>query len=195
MLPVYQVRESQTGATELLIEPDAEGVQPPLRRQAGLKPSQVVRTLATEAEGRVDFVIDGLDDLTDSGEPAAQTLGPGLMAIALRRAQYLRPVPWPPACVRGLPLEALITDRGSQGRLPDAQASRVRPPAQREEGLGQRLILGAGRANAKAGHDPSRIARHEQMEAFVPVSARPGSQAAPRRLASRVGTAEPSRAS
>src|SRR3712207_8923234 len=56
-----------------------------------------------------------------------------------------------PICVRGLPLEALITDIGPEGRLSDTQASRVGSLAQGEEGLGQRLVFGTGGANTIAG--------------------------------------------
>src|ERR687896_911653 len=168
MLPVYQVRESKIRAAEWLIEPDAEVVQRHLRRQARLKAIQVVRTLTAKAKSMVELVVDGLHDLTDPGEPAAHALRPGLVAIALRRAQHLRSVTMPPARVRGLPLEALITDIGPEGRLSDTQASRVGSLAQGEEGLGQRLVFGTGGANTIAGNDPSGGDRHEQMEAFVP---------------------------
>jgi hypothetical protein len=96
----------------LLIEPDAEVVQRHLRRQAGLKAARVVRTLPTEAKGLVDLVVDGLNALTAPGQPAAQTLRPGPVAMALRRASHRRPVTLPPAHGRSLPLEALITDIG-----------------------------------------------------------------------------------
>jgi hypothetical protein len=171
MLPIYQVRNSQTRAAERLIEPDAEVVPRHLRRQAGLQARQVVRTRATEAEGLGDRVVDRLDALTDACEPAAPTRGPGPAAVALRRAQHRRPVTRPPAPVRGLPCAALSTEIRPQGGLPDAQASRVWRPAPGEERLGQRRVLGAGGANATTGTEPSRVDRQAPMAAVVPAQA------------------------
>jgi hypothetical protein len=110
MLPVHQVRKGQTWAAELLIEPDTKGMQRHLRRQASLKAGQRMGTLATQAEGMVDLVVDGLHDLTHPGQPTAPSFRPGLMAIARGRAHDLRPIALPPARMRGLPLETLITE-------------------------------------------------------------------------------------
>jgi hypothetical protein len=130
MLPIHQVCKGETGPAQLLLEPDTEVMQCYLGRQPSLKPSEGMRTLTTEAEGVVHLVGDRLDDLAHSGRPAASALRPGLLAIPLRRAHDLRSITVPPACVRGLPLKALITDIGPQGGLAYAPASGVRGPTQ-----------------------------------------------------------------
>jgi hypothetical protein len=63
MLPSHHVREGKTGATKLLIEPDADVVQGHLRRQASLKADPGMGTLVAEAEGLMHVVVDGLNDL------------------------------------------------------------------------------------------------------------------------------------
>jgi hypothetical protein len=86
MLPIHQVREGKTGATKLLIEPDAEVVQGHFRRQTSLKAAPSMGTLVAEAEGMMPFVVDGLDELARPGQPAPAPLRPRLVAIPLRRA-------------------------------------------------------------------------------------------------------------
>jgi hypothetical protein len=125
MLPIHQVREGKTGATKLLIEPDAEVVQGHLRRQASLKAAPSMGTLVAEAEGMMHFVVDGLNDLAHPGQPAAQPLRPRMGAIPLRRAKNLGPLVVPPSPVCGLALEAFIAEVGAQSRLADAQVSGV----------------------------------------------------------------------
>jgi hypothetical protein len=71
--------------------------------------------------------------------------------------------------MRRLPLKALIADIGAQRGLADAQASGVRLPPQRKEGLRQWLILIAG--GAKAGDHPPWNDRHGRVVALVPAEA------------------------
>src|SRR5215211_5578843 len=171
MLPIHQVCTGETGAAEWFIQPDAEVMQRHLRRQAGLNASEGMGTLAREADGLMHLVVDRLDDLAHPGQPPSRTFGPGMPALPLRRANYLGPIVVPPARMSSLSLEAVIADIRAQRGLPDAWAAGVRRPTQRKEGLGQGLILGTGRAKAKAGNHPSRMDRHEQVEAFVPAEA------------------------
>ncbi len=56
----------------------------------------------------------------------------------------------------------------SEGGLPDAgQAGRWCVP-QGKEGVGQWLVFATRRPEAKAGNDPLRIDRHDQVKAFIP---------------------------
>ncbi|HEV8638170.1 MAG TPA: hypothetical protein VG370_28490, partial [Chloroflexota bacterium] len=59
-----------------------KGVRRRLGGQAGLQPRQGVPALGAPAEGGVPLVVDGLDDLADAGQPAAQRLGLALAAVA-----------------------------------------------------------------------------------------------------------------
>jgi hypothetical protein len=57
-----------------------------------------------------NILVDRLNDLADAGQPAAQSLGPGVLAIPLRRAHDLGLIVVPPARMHGLPREAFIAD-------------------------------------------------------------------------------------
>src|SRR6266545_1920937 len=120
--------------------------------------------LAAEAEGMMQLVVDGLDDLAHPSQPTARAFGPGMPAIPLWRAHQLGPIVVPPVRMSGLPLEALIADIRTQGGLPNTTAAGVGLLTQGKEGLGQWLILGTRRAEAEPRDHPPRIDRHEQME-------------------------------
>jgi hypothetical protein len=202
MLPVHQVRKGQTWLAHLLIEPDTTVMQGHLGGQASLQASEVMGPLAIQTDGMMDVLIDCCDDLTHPGQPAAPLLGPGELALPLRRTHDLGPIAIAPARLCGLPLAALIADLGAQRGLPDAPVAGVLPPPQGKEALSQWLILGTGGAKAKTGDPPRGLTAmrrgkpsYQPRRLLQPRSARPGSQPAPRRLASRVGIAELSRAS
>src|SRR6266478_4102296 len=84
-LPLDQLSKSQRSAVELQIEPDAKIVQSHFRSQASLKSRQVMRAFASQAEGVQQLVIDGLNDLPQTGQPATQGFGPALPFAALMR--------------------------------------------------------------------------------------------------------------
>jgi hypothetical protein len=84
-LPLEQLSKSQRSAVELQIEPDAKIVQSHFRGQASLKSRQVMRAFASQAEGVQQLVIDGLNDLPHTGQPATQAFGPALPFAALMR--------------------------------------------------------------------------------------------------------------
>lgn len=67
------------------MQPDAKIVQSHFRGQTRLKARQVMRTFASQAEGVQHLVIDCLDDLSQTGQPAAQGFGPALPSAALMR--------------------------------------------------------------------------------------------------------------
>src|SRR5258708_12300371 len=87
------------------IEPETKIVQPDFGRQACLKACQVVRTLTRQAKGIQEFVVDGLDDLSETGQPPSQRFGPvdALTALVRRRHQVhlmLLPPPTTPPSSR-----------------------------------------------------------------------------------------------
>ena len=61
--PVHQVRKGQQWSVELLIEPDAEVMQGHLRRQARLKPTEVMGPFPIEAEDMREFLLHRLSNL------------------------------------------------------------------------------------------------------------------------------------
>jgi hypothetical protein len=81
--PSQQVREGQPGPTELVVEPDAEVVQRHSRCQPGTQTFELMGTLAPQAEGVEEFVINRLNYLAEASYPPPQPLGPGLFRVAL----------------------------------------------------------------------------------------------------------------
>ena len=88
--PSQQFSEGQPGATESIVEPDAEVVQGHPRRQTRPQPTQLVRPLLPQAEGVEKFVVDRLHDLADAGHPTPQALGPSLAGVARLGGQISR---------------------------------------------------------------------------------------------------------
>ena len=166
--PVHQVREGQPWPAQLSIEPDTKVMQRDLGRQAGPKPAEIMGPLPVQAEGMMELLIDRLDDLADSGEPAAQRLRPRPLAGALGRTEDLRPIGLPPHRMVCLPLKALIDDIRPQGWAPHTWQPRVGLAAQGKEGVGQGWVFGAGRAKAKAGNHLDWVDGQQQVEAFIP---------------------------
>src|SRR4051812_14777341 len=191
-------------AAELTVEPEAEVVQRNLGGDARLQAGQGVRPLAIEAEGMEELVDDGFDDLARAGQPAPPDLRPRMRARALRRANHHGAVVLMPALMMGTPLEPLVDDVRTGGGRADTGAARIRVLAQGKEGVGERLILGAARRESKPG-DRARGGDGQQqsqpLEPAQPIApadlggAGKPAGAAPRRLASRVGTAVLSSAS
>jgi hypothetical protein len=94
--PPQQIGKGQPGATEPIVEPDAEVMQGYPRRQPPSQSLKLMRTLPPEAEGVEEFVINRLDDLPYPGNPPPQTLGPGLLGVALGWVNNPRPVAFEP---------------------------------------------------------------------------------------------------
>jgi hypothetical protein len=93
--PSQQVSESQPGTTELVVEPDAEVVQSYPCRQASPQTLKlmVMGPLSPETKGVEEYVVDALHNLTYSGHPLPQALGPApLAAMALGWINNPRPV-------------------------------------------------------------------------------------------------------
>src|SRR5215470_1578774 len=90
------------------IQPDTEIMQSHPRRQADLKPPEVMGPFTIEAEGMPELLIHGLDDLTHPGKPAPKPLGPRPSASALRWADPLGPIGLPPRRMMGLALKAFV---------------------------------------------------------------------------------------
>src|ERR671920_2616218 len=97
--PSEQVSEGQPGATELLIEPDAEIVQSHPRRQTCSQSLKLMGPLPPQTKGVEQLVVGTLYDLADGGHPSPQMLGPGLERVSFGRMDDARPVALSPAAV------------------------------------------------------------------------------------------------
>src|SRR5262245_4352510 len=170
-LPIYQVCERQPWPAKVFIQPHAEVMQRDLGRQTGPKPAELMGPLSVQAKGMKQLVVDRFDDLPDSGQPAPQGLRPWRPTIPLWWTDDLGPVGLPPHRLVRLALKALIDDIGATGGGSNAWQPRMGMATQGKEGLGQGLVFGTGRAEAKAGNRPHRVDRQKQMEPFIPAQA------------------------
>src|SRR5262245_24177385 len=160
-LPVHQVCKGQPGPTKLLIQPDAEVMQGNLRGQARLQPTELMGAFSIQAEGMMELIMDRLHNLADTREPAPQRLGPRPLTIPPRRTNDLGAVARPPRRMVRLALKALVNDIRTQRGSPDTGQARLGLATQGKKGVCQRLILGAGCPNAKAGDHSYRVHRQQ----------------------------------
>src|SRR5918992_2117818 len=151
-LPIYQVRERQPRSAQVFIQPHAEVMQHDLGRQTGPKSAEFMGSLPVQAKGMKQLVVDRFDHLPDAGQPAPRDLGPWRPTIALRGTEDLGAIGLPPPRLVCLSLKAFIDDVGTQGGAPPTQQPWMGAAAQGKAGLRQGLVLGAGRAKAKAGN-------------------------------------------
>src|SRR5215210_5682458 len=166
--PSEQISEGQPGATEPIVEPDAEVMQRHPRRQSSSQTSDLVGPLPPQAEGVKQLVVDRLYDLTNAGDPSPQALGPGLLGVALGRMDDLGSVAFQPTPMIVFSLEAFVCDVGSREGRARAFEPRVGISPQREEGLGQWLIGGGGTPETEARYYPGGLYSGQEREALVP---------------------------
>jgi len=152
----------------VLIEPKTEVMQRHLRRQASLEPRQGMGALPFQAEDRIQLAKDGLHDLTQSSQPAAQRLRPGMTTRPPGTANHPAAVVQPPLLMPGPPFKAGVDDLHPTDRLADIGQARIKLMTPREKGLGQGLIFGAGRSEAKASNHSAGRRSHQQMKALIP---------------------------
>src|SRR5262249_21920524 len=157
------IDKCQALSSELLVQPDAEIVQTHHRRQTGQQARECVRALAFQTEGFEQLVMHRLDNLALTCEPAAQTLRPAYLAVALGWADHLGTIPVSPASVPVVALKSFIDQVRSTRLRSDRVEPRVRVGTGSQEGLGQWLVFGASRRTAKAGDNRIGTHRGEQM--------------------------------
>ena len=141
-----------------------------------MKALQLVRALPVQSEGMVELLKDRFHDLAYPGQPAAQSLGPGGLAVAFGRGDQpaavtvlppLMPLPSLEALVRHIPAQAL---RQAQ-EAPPEWAIWGGEYAGRRKNPRPVSVLGAGLGKAEAGDDALGIDRKQQVKAFIPAQA------------------------
>lgn len=154
------------------IEPETKIVQGDFSGQARLKASQDMRTLTRQAKGIQEFVVNSLDDLSDAGQPPAQGFGPAhSLATLMRWSHQLDAMLLPPLAARSFSSKAFIGHIGSLSGQASTGQTRRWVCSGGKQGGRQVLIMGAGRAKAKAGNDSGGRDRQQQMKAFIPAEA------------------------
>jgi len=154
------------------IEPETKIVQPDFGRQACLKACQVVRTLTRQAKGIQEFVVDGLDDLSETGQPPSQRFGPvDALTALVRRRHQVHLMLLPPLTSRSFSGKAFVSHIGAMSRQAGAGQTRGRLLASGKQGRSQVLIMCAGRPKAKPSDDSQRSDTQQQVKAFIPADA------------------------
>jgi hypothetical protein len=167
--PAQQIGKGQPGATELLVEPDAEVMQSYPRCQSRSQSLQLMRTIPPQAEGVEEFVVDRFDDLRYTGDPPPQALGPAsLFGVSLGRVNNLRPVAFEPTPMVLFAFETFVGYVRTTAERADASQSGVWSGSYGEEGLCQRLVGGCGTPETETSDYPCRICSGEQRETLVP---------------------------
>lgn len=151
-LPLKQLSKSQRSIVQLQIEPDAKIVQSNFRSQASLKARHVMRAFARQAEGIEQLVIDGLDDLSQMGQPTTQSFGPTLLAPLMRRGDQIYLILLLPLLSGAFPCKPFISKIRSLSGQTDTQQVRRRVMAGGKQGRGQLLIVGTRTSKAEPGN-------------------------------------------
>src|SRR5215210_8348657 len=166
--PSEQVSEGQPGATELLIEPDAEIVQSHSRRQTCSQSLKLMGPLPPKSKGVEQLLVGALYDLADCGHPSPQMLRPGLERVSFGRMDDARSVALSPAAVVLSSFETFVGYVGSTGDRSYAGKTSVRLSPHSKEGLGHLLVGSGGGSKAESRDDSGGICSGEQRKAFVP---------------------------
>src|SRR5260221_637412 len=154
------------------VEPDAKIMQSHFGGQTSLKSSQVMRTFPSQAERVQQLVIHGLNDLSQTGQPATQGFGPALPSAALMwRGDQIDLVPLSPLTPGSLPCKPFIGHiRPLGGQTGTGKAWRGALTGSKQRG-GQMLDVRARACKAKASNHSLGSHTQQHMEAFVPADA------------------------
>lgn len=154
------------------IEPDAKIVQGHFCSQASLKSGQVMRMFPSQTERVQQLVIDGFNDLPQSGQPAPQGFGPVKPFAALMgwgdQIDLILFAPPTPGPLTSKPFIGHI--RPLSWQTGTGQAWRRGLTSSKQRGS-QVLIVRACASKAKAGNDSLSRDAQQQMEPFVPADA------------------------
>lgn|SRR5215469_8220849 len=124
------------------IEPDAKIVQTHLGSQTSLKASQIVRTFTRQAKGIQEFVVDGFNDVPDTGQPSPHRFGPALPRAGLvRRGDHLDLLLLLPAAAWSRPGKAFISHIVALSGQPATSQARRWMLTERKQSRGQPLIV------------------------------------------------------
>src|SRR5258706_9712433 len=115
-LPVEQVSESQRLASQVQVEPEAKVMQGHFRRQTCLKAIQSMRTLTSQPKGVKQLAIDGLNDLTQSSQPATPSFRPAHFTPLMGRTDDLCTIAVLPVLMQQITCKAFVGDIDALGR-------------------------------------------------------------------------------
>src|SRR5215218_172199 len=170
--PSQQVGKGQTGAAELIVEPDAKVVQGHPRRQSCSQTLKFMGSLPPQPESVEQLLIGVLHYLADACDPPPQAFGPALLAgVAFRRMDNMCPEAFEPPEVVFSSLKALVCNIRTRASRAHADESSVGSGSCSKEGL-RKLLVGCGSScETEARYDPGRVCGGEQAKALIPSQA------------------------
>ena len=144
-------------------------MQSDLGRQAGENAHQRVRPLPVQPEGIPQLVHNRFNHLTETGQPPAQRLGPGVLSCPLGRVDCPYTILFRPSLSVLLALKAVIHHVvPAPVKVAHRRAAGMRKSPQGEEGLGERLLLGTGWGQGEAGDHAGGVSGQQHLEPFIP---------------------------
>jgi hypothetical protein len=152
----------------LQIEPDAEIVQGHFGGQASLEAGHVMRAFTGQAEGVEQFIVDGLNDLSQTGQPPAQSFGPALLAPLMWRADQSYLILLLPLLSRPLTSKPFVGHIRAVGRQASTGQAWRRCVTSRKQSGRQMLIVRPRAPKAEAGNHPLCSDTRQEMKAFIP---------------------------
>src|SRR5690348_2006808 len=168
-LPGKQLSKSQRSSAELQIEPDAKIMQSYFRSQASLKARQVMRTFPSQAQRVQQFLIDGFNDLSQTGQPATQGFGPTLSFAGLVwRGDQIHLILLTPPTPRPLSCKSFVSEIRSLGRQTCTRQAWPGSLSCGKQGRSQMLVVCACTPKAKTRNHALCGDAEQQMEAFIP---------------------------
>src|ERR687897_1486767 len=170
--PSQQVGKGQTGAAELIVEPDAKVVQGHPPCQASPQTLKFMGSLPPQPESVEQLVIGVLHYLADARDPPPQAFGPALLAgVAFRRMDNVCPVTFEPPEAVLCAFETLVCYVGPLSSRAHADEPSVRSSPHSEEGFRQLLVGCGSSSETEARYDPGRVDGGEQAKALIPSQA------------------------
>src|SRR5579859_1545828 len=170
-LPFKQVGKGQRLAPQAQVEPNAKVMQGHFGCQTGLKAREVMRPFASQPKGSEQFVIDRLNDLAQSGQPAPPLFGPVLLAALMRSGDDFCSVALAPLGLGLLSGKAFIRQIDPLSRASHTAQTSSWPRSCGKHGLRQPVIVRTGRSKTKAGNDAVWVDGTEQVKPFIPAQA------------------------
>src|SRR5574339_1101590 len=170
-LPINQISESQRSPVELTVKPKAKVMQAHLRGQTSLEARQSMRTFACQPKGIEQFVVDRLDQLTQTRQPSSPLFGPLATTRLVRRSDDEGTKLLAPTRMWFGPSKPFVSEIDTLCRFANASQALKQASPRRQKGFQQTLIMGRSRTEAKTSDGSGWGHGGEQMKALVPAEA------------------------
>src|SRR5947207_824665 len=115
-----------------------------------------MRPLPSEPEGIEQLIVNGFNDLTQTGQPASPVFGPAHLAALMGRADHLCAILCLPATMQLITCKAFVGDIDAQSWRAGTGQTRRGMPTRGEKGFGEGVVVATGWGKTKASNHASR---------------------------------------